>query len=570
MEATINTFNTQKDSTLNILNQLHDFLLQGEELGINIDSSLVNKLDTAIKSLSDENLKIALIGGFSEGKTSIAAAWMEKLDQSTMNISQQESSDAVSIYNVSNGLQLIDTPGLFGFKEKINADSSAIEKYKDITKKYVSEAHLVLYVMNSTNPIKDSHQDDLQWLFRTLNILPRTVFVLSRFDEIADVEDIGEYTENLSIKKENVVSRLKDLVNLDEDEVDNLSLVAVAANPFDMGTEYWLDNLEKFKQLSHIESLQTATNEKVASNGGVESVVIEAKNSVVRDVLNEELPLAIENDKRLGQEVDKMLDVVATMKAKLVKTEGLIADSRVGLRGFVTSYFSDLILQVQGTDLDTFNEFFQREIGDEGIVVSSKLQSEFERYLRSANLEVKSMASSFTQEVNYFNDAVLSYGKQGADLLVKSNVINSTSVIAARDGIKSLAGFVGMDLSKLLKFKPWGAIKAANVMNGVLAAVGIAFEAWDSYKQTQREELFQKEVNKMVGNFEEQRKELLELINNDGFISQFFKSFIELEKGVAELESNLAGRTVQRDNFHKWRMTGEEIKQEFHTQSFAT
>ncbi|WP_213607900.1 LeoA/HP0731 family dynamin-like GTPase [Pseudoalteromonas sp.] len=563
MEATLKTFNTQKESTLNILNQLHAFLLQGEGLGINIDSSLVNKLDTAIKSLSDDNLKIALIGGFSEGKTSIAAAWMERLDQSTMNISQQESSDAVSVYNVSNGLQLIDTPGLFGFKEKINADSSAIEKYKDITKKYVSEAHLVLYVMNSTNPIKDSHQEDLQWLFRTLNILPRTVFVLSRFDEVADVEDINEYNENLNVKKENVVNRLKDLINLDESEADSLSVVAVAANPFDMGTEYWLDNLEKFKQLSHIESLQAATNEKVASNGGVESIVVEAKNSIVRDVLNEELPLAIENDKKLGQEVEKMLDVVDTMKTKLTKTQGLISDSRVGLRDFVTSYFADLILQVQGTDLETFNQFFQREVGDGGVVISSRLQSEFDRYLRSANLEVKSMASSFTQEVNHFNDAVLGYGKQGVDLLVKSNVINNTSIIAARDGIKSIAGLVGMDLSNLLKFKPWGAVKAANAMNGVFAAVGIAFEAWDSYKQVQREEKFQAAVKEMVNNFNSQRAELLELINGDEFVSKFFQSFIELEKGVTELENNLAGRTEQRDNFHKWRMTGEKIKQEF-------
>lgn len=563
MEATLNTFNTQKDNTLNILNRLHDFLLEGKGVGINISSSLVTKLDSAIKSLSDENLKIALIGGFSEGKTSIAAAWMERLDQSTMNISQQESSDAVSVYNVSNGLQLIDTPGLFGFKEKVNADNSALEKYKDITKKYVSEAHLVLYVMNSTNPIKDSHQDDLQWLFRTLNILPRTVFVLSRFDEVADVEDIAEYNENLSVKKANVVTRLKDLVKLDQDEVDHLSVVAVAANPFDMGTEYWLDNLEKFKQLSHIESLQTATNEKVAGNGGVESIVVEAKNSIVRDVLNEELPLAIENDIKLGQEVDKMLDVVETMKTKLTKTQGLIADSRVGLRDFVTNYFSDLILQVQGTDLETFNAFFQREIGDEGVVISSKLQSEFDRYLRSANLEVKSMATSFTQEVNHFNDAVLGYGKQGANLLVKSNIINGTSVIAARDGLKSLAGLVGIDLSTLLKFKPWGAVKAANAMNGVLAAVGIAFEAWDSYKQVQREAKFQEAINEMIDNFNNQRTELLELINNDGFISQFFQSFIELEKGVAELESNLAKRTEQRDNFHKWRMKGERIKQEF-------
>lgn len=97
---------------------------------------------------------MALVGGFSEGKTSIAAAWVGKLDKSTMKISHQESSDSVSIFEVERGLTLIDTPGLFGFKEKFNADTHEQEKYKDITKKYISEAHLVLYVMNSTNPLK--------------------------------------------------------------------------------------------------------------------------------------------------------------------------------------------------------------------------------------------------------------------------------------------------------------------------------------------------------------------------------------------------------------------------------
>ena len=30
-------------------------------------------------------------------------------------------------------------------------------EYQEITKKYVSEADIILYVMNSTNPIKESH-----------------------------------------------------------------------------------------------------------------------------------------------------------------------------------------------------------------------------------------------------------------------------------------------------------------------------------------------------------------------------------------------------------------------------
>ena len=59
------------------------------------------------------------------------AAWMEKLDKSSMNISQQESSNQVKIYTVGDDIELIDTPGLFGFKEQVNAETNEIEKYKD-------------------------------------------------------------------------------------------------------------------------------------------------------------------------------------------------------------------------------------------------------------------------------------------------------------------------------------------------------------------------------------------------------------------------------------------------------
>ncbi len=117
-----------------------------------------------------------------------------------MKIAHQESSDAVKIYDIDNEMELVDTPGLYGFKAKEH-DSGKIEHYKDIAKKYVSEAHLILYALNPSNPIKDSHKDDLNWLFRALNLLARTIFVISRFDEEADIEDEQDYNKRFEIKK---------------------------------------------------------------------------------------------------------------------------------------------------------------------------------------------------------------------------------------------------------------------------------------------------------------------------------------------------------------------------------
>ncbi|AGT74006.1 hypothetical protein HPSA20_0769 [Helicobacter pylori SouthAfrica20] len=58
-----------------------------------------------------------------------------------------------------------------------------------------------MYVLNPSNPIKESHKDDLNWLFRTLNLLSRTIFVISRFDEEADIEDEKDYNKRFEIKK---------------------------------------------------------------------------------------------------------------------------------------------------------------------------------------------------------------------------------------------------------------------------------------------------------------------------------------------------------------------------------
>ena len=563
MEQTLGAFKAKQSQALDVLQKLEAFLQQGEDAGVEIDPNLKSKLQTAIRDVADDKLKIALVGGFSEGKTSIAAAWMERLDRSSMNISQQESSNEVKVYDVNSDFLLIDTPGLFGFKEQFNAQTHAIEKYKDTTRKYVSEAHLLLYVMNSTNPIKESHKDDLAWLFRDLNLLARTVFVLSRFDEVADVEDEDEYQGSLAIKRDNVIGRLHDLIGLTPEEAGALAIVAVAANPFDMGTEYWLSNPEKFRTLSHIGTLQQATSVKIDTNGGVAAVVEETRKTIIRDVLTKQLPVAIENDIRIGEEVDKLETVNVRLQKQLISSQGQIMDARGNLRDFVTRYFSGLILQAKGLSQNTFTDFFEREIGSEGVVLNARLQSEFERQLRSATLQLDKMKVGFEAEVNHFNDSVRNLGKQGLDYALKSKLINNGTVLATRDGIVAVAKTVGLDLGKMLKFKPWGAVNLAKNINGALAVFGLALEAWDSWEQSQREKAFREAIARMVENFEQQRSELLGLINGPDFSERFFADFVSLQTSVQEVKQSVEERRQKRQEFHAWRERGEVIDAEF-------
>ena len=563
MEQTLNEFKQQQKGALTILERLSEFLDAGAEIGVNIDANLKLKLHNAINEVETKKLKVALIGGFSEGKTSIAAAWMEKLDKSSMKITHQESSDEVKIYEVDGDVELVDTPGLFGFKEKYNADSQSIEKYKDITEKYVSEAHLILYVMNSVNPIKESHKEELQWLFRTLNLLPRTIFVLSRFDEVADVEDETSFRNEARVKKENVKNRLCDLIDLTKQESSEVSIVPVSANPFDMGMEHWLSNIDTFKKLSHMAFLQEATSEKIKENGGITVLVNETKKTIIRDILEKELPISQELNTKIEQEVMKLTDISQVINKNIISLEPKISEARINLREFISEHFSDLILQVKGTSLETIGRFIESEIGSEGIVLNTKIQNEFERQTGAISLDLNTIETNFNAEINSFNKTIRSYGQQGVKYMSKSNILNKDTVLMARDTLKAGAKVVGMDLSKYLKFKPWGATKLANGANAALAVIGLGIELWDSYEQAKKEKEFQKAISDMIHNFEEQRKEIIGIINSDNFLENFFPIYVDLQNKLQAIRDDINQMHEQQILFQEWVAMGEVIDVEF-------
>ncbi|MGA3698084.1 LeoA/HP0731 family dynamin-like GTPase [Enterobacteriaceae bacterium TYF_5] len=565
MKHTLTNFNEKQTQILNLLNRLLRFLQQGTQAGVSIDPSLIKKLENNIAHVVDEKLKVALIGGFSEGKTSIAAAWMEKLDKSTMKISHQESSNEVKVYEIGEEFVLIDTPGLFGFKEQQNAQTFEVEKYKDLTKKHVSDAHLVLYVMNSTNPIKESHKEDMYWLFRTLNLLPRTIFVLSRFDEVADVEDEDDYQENLNIKQQNVIGRLQDMISLTQEEINTLSIVAVAANPFDEGIDYWLENIEQFKALSHITHLQTATANKITQNGGSEALDAEMRTSVISDILHKQLPIAIDANASISHEVSQLEKAYQRLDNQMRNTQAQISETQITLSNFVTHYFADLIMQAKGCSIETFSDFYEREIGDEGIMINNKLQNEFRSQMGVINLEVEKIQTSFDSEVSHFNNTIKSLGKMGINNVLKGNFINNKTVLATRDGIVSVAKTVGLDIGKYLKFKPYGAINFAKGANAALAAVGVIIEIWDSYDKYKKEEQFKQVIDDMVKGFNEQRSDLVALIDSPEFAEKFFANYITLNNQIKELGSNLSDSRERENVFSAWLTEAKLLESELVT-----
>ncbi|WQT61515.1 50S ribosome-binding GTPase [Helicobacter pylori] len=557
MNETLEQFKRNQKRNQEILQKLLDFVHTGEEYGIKAEESLKDKIHNAMENVAGQKLKVALVGGFSEGKTSIAAAWIERLDKESMKIDHQESSDAVKIYDIDDEIELVDTPGLFGFKEKIT-DSGKIERYKDITKKYVSEAHLILYALNPSNPIKESHKDDLNWLFRTLNLLSRTIFVISRFDEEADIEDEEDYNKRFKIKKENIQNRLNDLISLSEEEKESLIIVAVAANPFDLGVEHWLKHKEEFQKLSHIKTLQDATQKKIKENGGKLTIIEEAKKSVIQDVVYRQMPPAKQALQEIKREMEYLNRMIEKRRKDLQNLNSEISQARINLKEFIMRYFSDLILQISGTSLETFNDFIIREIGDKGINIDTRVQNAFEKQTQGISNEIAKIGTTFNADMSSFEKHAGTFGRIGIKLLEQSKFINATNIKLARDGIVAVAKFTGIDLA--LKFKPWGAVNLAGNLNKALPLIGLAFEVWDSWKESQKIEKLEKAKREMESDFNNQKQEILDLINDETRFKQTcFPMALKLEECIQACEESVKKTQECVQGLEKWIQTGEDF-----------
>ncbi|GAA8863661.1 hypothetical protein HpRN3_09420 [Helicobacter pylori] len=249
------------------------------------------------------------------------------------------------------------------------------------------------------------------------------------------------------------------------------------------------------------------------------------------------------------------------MKKRLKEIQNLngeISQARINLKEFITRYFSGLISQVSGTSLETFNDFVKREIGDEGININTRVQNAFERETQGIFNEIAKIGTSFNADRSFFEKHAGTFGKIGTSFLKQSGFINATNIKLTRDAIVAVGKFVGIDLA--FKFKPWGAVKLAGNLNKALPLIGFAFEAWDSWNKYQKEQKLEEAKKGMVSHFDNQKKEILDLIN-DGtrFKQTCFLSALELEKSIQEIKEAIEKTQAYDQEFEKWIKAGKDL-----------
>ena len=90
-----------------------------------------------------------------------------------------------------------------------------------------------------------------------------------------------------------------------------------------------------------------------------------------------------------------------------------------------------------------------------------------------------------------------------------------------------------------------------------------SLEAWDSYERKKREDQFRQAIAEMVDNFNNQREELLTMIQDVSFEERFFPDYASLDANAADVQIAIDTQKGLREQFQEWRQSGELIEAEF-------
>ncbi|MGL5216205.1 MAG: LeoA/HP0731 family dynamin-like GTPase [Aeromonas hydrophila] len=538
-------FNAEKQTALKGLEQLRAVLDELGEMGADVGSEL-QKIDSAVQAVESDVLRIALLGAFSDGKTSVIAAWLGKV-MADMNIDMDESSDRLAIYSpegLPEKCEIVDTPGLFGDKEK-SVDGEQV-MYEDLTKRYISEAHLILYVVDATNPLKESHYDIVKWVLRDLNKLSSTIFVINKMDEVTDLTEQVLFDAQATIKKDNLKGKLQRAANLSSDEMARLNIVCLASNPNGRGLPFWFGKPEHYESRSRINDLKAMTT-KVLRNNVPAMLIAKTGLDVVRDVVSQHVLRAEEQLEQLkvfaeqnAEESARISQDIATGRREVKRLAGELFEELQNLE-------KGLLGKLRPLGLENIREFLEDELGytEEGIgfKLNLKIKGAIDRSFDQSSKvtcrisqDIGRQLNSSESFLNAMGDSALkSMGGAAKGIANLSPDIIKGAVFAARDALSAVTGVA-------IKFKPWQATKIAGAISKWAgpagAAITLTSDLLSAYKAHELEQELKSAKESIAEVIKSAFKDIYNIIGDDEKLLDFFapqlKAFEKIVETVEE------------------------------------
>ncbi len=535
-------FSQEKKYLLSELKNLKEFFNEiVDTLGKEAVDEITKKIDKVMKDVENEKFKVVLFGSFSDGKSTIISSIIKNLN---IKISPEPTTDKIQEYKHKDFL-LVDTPGLFS-NQKL---------HDELTKKYISEADLIIFTTEATNPLKESQHEVIKWILKDLGKISQTVFVINKMDAVADIEDKEDFNRSCKTKKEVVKSTIEKLIGK---KIDDNLIVCLSADPWGMGLNYWLQRMDEYRRLSNIQALEsiveTVINKK---KNTLRSLTIQAlkRDFHQRGLVNveEKTEILEKNVKHAKIEYEDLESQISSLRKEAQKAILRIKENLIALK-------KEIIQEIMACpDKDSLASCCYTHIGKDGktleqqieVIIKKELEP-IEDYLKTVykdieriDVSLNNIKISIKQFSTNVDIAVSFFGGVGK---IISQIPTSTlrnTIIATRDFLKIP-----------IKFKPWGAVKLAKKIGVAGAIVGILADikdVWDKAK-------FQKKKEEIVKDVEEFFNELISSVPHT--IEEFFKPIDELENGLRKYYDWLQGLDKDLQKYNQTqRILAEKIKE---------
>ena len=549
-----------KNTLIEKLEKAKNDIAELQNMGIDVSYSL-KKIDSAIKIVSTDKISIVLVGAFSDGKTSVAAGWInEKLEN--MKISSDESSDEILCYtpnSIPNGCQIVDTPGLFGDKKGADEDGGIIT-LSDKTKKFISEANMILYVVPAKNPIKDTHKECIRWILKDLNKLSSTIFVINRMDDVSDLTDDEDFELQARIKTENVRNKLLEC-GLSQIEAAEVNVVCISADPNGRGIDSWNTHRDEYLHRSHLGALEKTTNAILQNSG---------KYLITKtgcDILNDEITKSVEiisEQERIIYEIllPEKEESLKRNQKDLNSLRTRIIRSKLDMKHALKALNSNKINKIRAASVETFRDVMEDEIGivegKEGYVLNDEINDIFTEYAQKNSDSITELGKKFQSEYDRQNSAIDALLKQGANKAANGlKLAGKLGVNTIKKGIfacRDLLSKIGI----VIKFKPWQVTKMATFATKALPVIGGAIDVVSNIIENaasqKRNRKFEETKNEIKDAINDTFSEIYDMLNSDDrYIDEFAPQYRVLEQQVDQDKRDVEDQKIYLKKFAEWK-----------------
>lgn len=517
----IDTHLKNKKEALNKLEELKSKVLQPilEIEDIKVDDAFQNKIDNTFKQLEDEKFVIAMFGSFSDGKSSIIKSIT---GESNIAISPIPTTDKVEEYNYDNSLIIVDTPGLF----------SENDIHSETTRKYISEANLIIYVIDSENPIKDSQKETVRWLLKDLNKIDSTLFIINKMDVVVDLENEEDYEEGSNIKREVVADTLKQLGV----EPNYNNILAIASDPYGNGFDYWQDNKKIYDAISRVPKLKEKLDEYIEKYK--ETLLFSNVNSVVQDCLTE-MDKVLKDKKELNNNIIEIkTSQIEDANNKLEQLKKDVDNSYNNIKDRIKNIRTIYINQINRiNNLQEYNAFYNEYIGEDSYILNDEIDNIIKQETENSIKEQKRISQELDSQAKKY-DAI-------SDNIMKkiigetSNKITKSIRLVPKEKLASGIK-IFRDSAKIpVKFKPWGIQKLAKQLKFGGAVLGVGLDFLNVYSENKKKQ----ELDQYLMNNKEfinhYFKELNDKIEYKTYVQEYFPILNESQENIKLIQEEL-------------------------------